>query len=301
MASFCIGSPHKNKSWYDYRVYRNLIDELEALGHTLAVGSKNRIYFLGGPLRDKYPDIGSFDTAANNIALLYCHADKIHSWQGFNHIFVSSLGMKYFLLLRKLKRLDFFGKKYLPVWRKVKVLPPFSSLNHTPEVNDLYACDISFIGSERIRPIVEDILDIVKKYNLNFKIFGYGWDAYQGNKIAKKYWQGTGIPYDDFPILANSSKICLVDHPEDLNREATVSHKYIDLLASKACVISDYNLGVKYGYKGLTYKTKEELKKIVLSLLKDSALRESIKSRQFSLVAKQTTSQAVKEIAKCFL
>ena len=301
MAFFCIGSPHKNKNWYDYRVYQNLIDELEGLGHKYKVGAINRIYFLGAPLRDDYPDVGTFDPLANNIALLYCHADKIRNWHGFNHIFAASTGMKYFLLLRKLKKMDFSGKKYLPDWHKVKVLPPFSSLKNNSTVKKDYSCDISFVGSQRIRPIVEDTLDIVKKHNINFKIFGYDWDAYEGNPIAKDYWQGSGIPYEDFPALANSSKICLVDHPEDLNREATVSHKYIDLLASKACVISDYNLGVKYGYKGLTYKTRAELETMILKLLGDNKLRESIKLRQFSLAERLTTLETVKQIVKRFV
>ena len=103
MSKYCIASPHKDESWYDYRLYVNLIEALERQGHQFQAGAENRIYFLGGPLRKHYPKVGQFDPNANNIALIYCHFQKIFQLTHFDHVFVPSDKVKAHFLKRKWK------------------------------------------------------------------------------------------------------------------------------------------------------------------------------------------------------
>jgi len=300
MTSFCIGSPHKNVNWYDYRVYVNLIAAMESLGFKYQRNSANRIYFLGGPLRDKYTDIDNFEENANNIALMYCHSGSVQTLIPFSKIFVASLGMKIFTLVRKIKKADFYNPRYLKNMTGLTILPPFSSLQPNCDDDARYKCDISFVGNNRVRPIVEDVLGIVSKHNLNFKIYGDDWLNYQGSQNAIKYWAGATIPYEDIPNLAYNSRICLVDHHSEMNREGTVSSKYIDLSMSKACVISDNNWGVK-AFAGKSYKTKADLEKLIIELLAKPSHRNNIIEKQYSLVKQNTTLNAALEISKYFI
>ncbi|WP_371375748.1 hypothetical protein [Thalassotalea aquiviva] len=297
---FCIASPHRNENWYDWRVYNNLKQELQRLGYVYEKNAKNRIYFFGGALLNAYPDVNTFNHNSNNIALVYSHSYAVNSFEGFNHIFVASPTMKKFLWYRKIRRMLKLNFNYIPRYTGIDILPPFSSLTPNVEYRKEYDCDISFVGNIRVRPIVEDILEIVEKHQLDFKIFGHDWQNYQGNKAALKYWQGDVIPYQDIPSLAANSKVCLIDHHQDMKREATVSHKYIDLLMSGGCLICDNNPGA-YQYKGLVYKDKISLERLVLDLIAKRTLRESIRDRQYEKVKELTTANAAKVLALKFI
>jgi len=282
---YCIGSAHTSIYWYEYQIYANLIEEINELGFTYKQKSHNRIYFLGWPLRNNYKDIGEFDKKHNNICLSFSHAQIAKNLNDFDKIFVSSYGMQNFIL----------SKSKI----KCEVLKPFSSLKKTDKIKSNYQCDIAFIGNIRKRQIVEDVLPLINTLNLEFKIFGYDWKSYQGNKQAIKYWQGDVISYKDIPILANSAKIILIDHHSSMNEIQCVSHKYVDLLASNSFVISDFNRDV-YNYKGIIYKNKKELYTLIKKYLYDDKSRQDHKTKQNNIVIENTTKNAAKRIVKEF-
>lgn len=299
---YCIASPHKNVLWYDYRLYENLKTELSLLGYKYKSAAKNRIYFLGGPLRKFYPEVGEFDHSANNIALIYCHAEKLKSLQHFDKVFVSSVGMKRYFELKSLMQFEFLTrKKKFCSAEPIEVIKPFSSLSPTSETDPGFVCDIMFVGTPRIRPIVEAIIPIVQKHQLTFKIIGPGWQNYSGNQFARNLSMRNSVPYNNIPIVANSSKICLIDHHQSMNKIGVVSHKYVDFISSGACVISDFNKDAKTTYKGLCFSSKESLESLVLTLLKDEEQRLTHVNMQLKIAANQTTKNAAISLSSFFV
>jgi len=285
LIEYCIGSKHSSKFWYEYRIYINLIEELEKLGFKYQSNSKNRIYFLGWPLSASYKEIGPIDKSANNIALSFSHADRYSNIELFNKFYVFSQGMQKFFHQKT-------GVNY-------EILRPFSSLTTNETEDERYRCDIAFVGNIRTRQIVEDVLPVVEKLNLDFKIFGYDWTHYRGNPRAIKFWQGDVIPYKDIPLMSHNAKIVLVDHHESMNIMGCVSHKYVDLLASGAFVISDSNNDAST-YNGIIYKNKEQLYELITRYLNDEKARLHQKSKQNTIVKSQTTESAAQTISRNF-
>lgn len=285
MSSYCIASPHTSPFWYEYQIYTNLISSLSKLGYTYTPESHNRLYFLGFPMRHSYPDVPFYNKSCNNLALMFSHPQYYTSKLGemFSNVFPSSPNY-----LSYIKSID----------SKVSatLLKPFSSL--VPSDNEAIPdmkCDIAFVGNTRVRPLVEKIIPIVKKHKLNFKIWGYAWNTYQGNKEAIPYWQGSVIPYKDMPNLAKSAKILLCDHHGTMNQVGVVSHKYVDLLASKAFVIADDNKDIPL-YKGVVFEGEQQ----ILSYLADSKKREDKVEEQYDIVKNLTTDNAAKLISSFF-
>ena len=299
---FSIASPHKSELWYDYRLYINLIEALESLGFKYRKNAKNRIYFLGAPRRHFYPDVGKFDSEANNLALAYCHFEKINSYNEFNKIFLPSIFVKESVLNERRKYSKLFKKNsYLDKVSKIEIIKPFSSLVRENDIADELICDLSFIGSPRIRPIVEDIIPIVKKHNLSFHIYGPHWNAYEGNNLASSFVKASEIPYQDIPKLSAASKISLVDHHQSMNDIGSVSHKYVDLLSSGAFIISDKNKDAIYNYEGICYSSKNELEELVLYYLDNESEREKVLARQMDIVKDNSTIEAARQISKFFV
>ncbi len=295
MISFCIASPHKNELWYDYRLYVNLKQSLINLGFKYEAASRNRIYFLGAPQRQFYPEVGRFDPNANNIAVLYSHAEKLEALAQFSSIFVCSDFVKDYLQNK-------FAVNTAPeLLGNMKVLAPFSSLSPTQKTKPRYNCDISFIGTPRIRPIVEAILPIVQKHGLKFHLFGPNWDEYPGNSSAKDYFVAKSLPYEEIPMLARGSKICLIDHHQSMSEMGAVSHKYVDFIRAGAFVVSDNNKDAVSSYQGLSFDTPESLESLVLSYLERDDLRQQQILKQLSLTATHTTNAAAVTLAQAFV
>lgn len=302
MTDFSIASPHKSDLWYDYRLYVNLIESLESLGYRYRKNAKNRIYFLAAPQRHFYPDVGKFDKEANNLALVYCHFEKIESFSHFNRVYLSSDFMRKQMWKEKLKRLSvLISNKYFGSMSKVEILRPFSSLQPLMEVDERYRCDLSFIGSPRIRPIVEDIIPIVQKHDLSFHLYGPHWQGYKGNPAAVSYRVADTVDYFDFPKVSYNSKISLVDHHQTMNDIGCVSHKYVDILMSGGFVISDYNKDAVKSYSGITYTTPKQLEELVLFYLENDNARLEKQQAQRSLLGNQTTLNAASQLAKAFV
>jgi hypothetical protein len=297
LKTFCIASPHKNQLWYDYRLYLNLKHELCALGYTYRPGAVNRIYFLGGPQRQFYPEVGEFDNKANNIALIYCHAEKLQSISQFNKVYVCSEGIKQFLAMQNLPHLNapFISAS------AIDVIPPFSSLSPAQSTMPRYSCDISFMGVPRVRPALDALLPLLDELNLKLNLYGPGWDNYANNINLEKYWVARQIPYEDIPKLARGSKICLIDHHASMNEIGAVSHKYIDFVMSGAFVVSDYNIDAIQTYKGICFSEKNPLKTIIQTYLQDEQKRKAHVKMQQGLIERQTTKDAAITISANFL
>ena len=285
MTKYCIGSTHKSKYWYEYQIYINLISEFEKMGFKYQPNSLNRIYFLGWPIRKNYSEAGPIDKKANNIGISFSHAQKAENIKAFNKLYVSSTGMQNVIM-----------KKFNI---KCELLKPFSSLSPSNLEDEKYKCDLAFVGNIRVRQIVEDVIPIVEKLNLNFKIFGYDWTHYKGNKKAIKFWQGDVIPYEHLPRLAHNAKIVLVDHHASMNQMGCVSHKYVDSLMSGAFVISDFNKDAPT-YKGITYQNKSQLPKLISYYLENEEERKKQQKKQYEIVQTQTTESAAKIISMNF-
>jgi hypothetical protein len=302
MTSFCIASPHKNVLWYDYQLYVNLKQELQALGFQYRSASRNRIYFLGAPQLQFYPEVGKFDSSVNNIAVLYSHAEKLQALNQFNQVFVCSEGVKRLLNKKRLLGFELFKKdKPFTARTAIEILRPFSSLKPSNHLMPKYDCDISFIGTPRIRPILEEALPIAHAMGLKIKIYGPNWDQYQGNALAMRYWVANSVPYTDIPKLAKGSKICLIDHHESMNQIGAVSHKYVDFVMAGAFVISDNNRDAVRHYKGLCFNKNLPLDTLISKYLEDSAQRRSHVTRQQKIIAEQTTLHAAQKIAEYFV
>ena len=301
MTSFCIASPHKNVLWYDYQLYINLKHELEALGFRYRSASKNRIYFLGAPQLQFYPEVGKFDPTVNNIALVYSHAEKLLALNQFNKVFVCSEGVERLFARKRLKGLEFFKKnKPFTAEQPIEILRPFSSLRPTNHLMPKYDCDLSFIGTPRIRPIVEEVLPIAQAMGLKFNIYGPNWDKYEGNPLAKNYWVANKVPYTDIPKLAKGSKICLIDHHDSMSQIGAVSHKYIDFVMAGGFVISDNNRDAKHHYNGLCFDKNMPLSNLIQQYLGETEKRHKHKQIQQNIVASQTTALAAKQLAEYF-
>jgi len=302
MAKFCIASPHKDEMWYDYRLYINLRNTLEKMGHTYQAGSKNRIYFLGGPQRLHYPTVGKFDNDANNIALIYCHAQKLQRINLFDHVFVPSQQVKDYFVKKKWKeRFTSRTQRKFTTRREIEIIRPFSSLSPTDQKQQKFVCDIAFMGTPRVRPIVEAVLSIVEKHKLDLKIIGPSWGAYPGNPAAKKYCIAKSLPYEDIPLLANSAKIHLNDHHHSMNQFAAVSHKYVDMISAGGFVICDNNQDAKKYYQGETFTDEASLEDLILHYLGDDEARKQKQLEQYQIVKQQTTIQAAHCLARYFL
>ncbi|WP_416305701.1 hypothetical protein [Neptunicella sp. SCSIO 80796] len=302
MTSFCIASPHKNELWYDYRLYVNLKAELVRMGFQYRAASKNRIYLLGGPERYFYHEVGRFDPDANNLALIYCHSEKLKAINHFTRIFVCSDGVRQFLNRKKLYRLEFLQKNgKFSTDQPLDIIRPFSSLEPTLVTRPRYQCDISFVGTPRIRPILEAVLPYVEKHGWKLNLYGPNWDSYGGNPLAQKYWTATNVPYEDIPLLARGCKICLIDHHATMNRIGSVSHKYIDFIKAGGFVISDWNKDAKQFYKGVCFRTPEHLVKQIELYLDAPELREKQKIYQQDIVAQQSTGAVARQLANYFI
>ncbi|WP_395341558.1 hypothetical protein PN836_019535 [Ningiella sp. W23] len=302
MAKYCIASPHKDDTWYDYRLYLSLKQELSGLGHIHQAGAKNRIYFLGAPLKFHYPKVGEFDPSANNIALIYCHFQKIENISQFDHVFVPSESVK-----KKFERKAFLDtltlkkEKAFKTKRPIGIVRPFSSLE--PNDDKLYKleCDIAFMGVPRLRPIVESAVKIVQKHDLSFKIIGADWLAYPGNPDAINYCATDRIPYRHMPAFANSAKIHLVDHHASMKEYGAVSHKYIDLIKGGAFVISDDNPDAREYYRGEVFGNDDELEALILRYLSDHQARSAKVLEQQAICKNQTSADAAYQLAKTFI
>jgi hypothetical protein len=272
------------------------------LGYHYRAGAKNRIYFLGAPQRLFYPEVGKFDASANNIALVYCHPEKLKAVNQFSHVFVCSEGFKHFLSMKKWKNFELFKKeKPFTSQQSIKVIPPFSSLQSTNKTMPRYQCDISFMGVPRIRPALDALLPLVEKMGIKLNLYGPGWHNYPGAGDPEKYWVAKQIPYEEIPMLARGSKICLIDHHDTMNKIGSVSHKYIDFVMSGGFVVSDYNSdAVKY-YKGICFSDKRPLRNIISEYLFDDKKREAHVAMQQSIIFEQTTKNAAEELAACFV
>lgn len=302
MTSFCIASPHKNVLWYDYRLYENLKHELQELGYQYRAASKNRIYFLGAPQRHFYEEVGKFDPDANNIALIYCHSEKLESISQFNKVYVCSEGVGSLLKRKKWKNLEFLkSEKNFTTRQPMGIIRPFSSLTPSTRTKPRYQCDVSFMGTPRIRPILEAVLPLVEEMGLKLNLYGPNWDKYEGNSDASKYWIARSVPYEEIPMLAKGSKICLIDHHDMMNNIGSVSHKYVDFVMAGGFVISDDNKDARNFYKGVCMDDKNSLRDLLSTYLADDALRESHKLMQQDIMQQQSTKAAAIELAKNFI
>ena len=288
--------------WYDYQLYVNLKEELEALGFQYRSASKNRVYFLGAPQLQFYPEVGKFDSSVNNIAVVYSHAEKLQALNLFNKVFVCSEGVEGLFNKKRLFSFELF-KKDKPFTPKhtLEILRPFSSLKPSNHLMPRYDCDISFIGTPRIRPILEEALPIVDAMGLKMQIYGPNWDKYQGNVLAKKYWVANRVPYADIPKLAKGSKICLIDHHESMNEIGVVSHKYVDFVMAGGLVISDNNRDARTYYKGLCFSKNLKLSTLIQQYLADIVKRDTQIAVQQSIIGSQTTHHAALAISKYFV
>jgi len=288
--NYCIASPHKNELWYDYRLYVNLKQEFEKLGYVHCAGAKNRLYFLGGPQRLFYPKVGQFDNNANNIALVYCHPEKLESLEQFDKVFVCSEGFK-----------EYFQNKSFTTKQPIDVIPPFSSLKPIEQNRSRYECDVSFMGVPRVRPALDAILPLVDELGIKLSLFGPGWNNYPGGKSLERYWVARQIPYQHLPQLARGSKICLLDHHDSMNEIGSISHKYVDFVMSGGFVVSDFNQdAIKY-YNGICFSEKRPLKDILLEYLSDEGKRKKHILMQQQIIMKQTTLDAAKKLAENFV
>lgn len=300
MAKFCIASPHKDETWYDYRLYVNLKSMLESMGHVHQAGAKNRVYFLGGPLKKHYPKVGQFDQNANNIALIYCHFQKLHNLRQFDRVFVPSQGaLDYYH--KKASSADTERSSPFSTEHPIEILRPFSSLLPSNKHKPRYSCDIAFMGTPRVRPIVEAIIDIVEKHQLDLKIIGPNWSLYPGNPAAKKYWVAKSVPYNEIPLLAKGAKINLNDHHHNMNAIGAVSHKYVDLISAGGFVLCDNNVDARSWYQGETFTDQASLESLVLHYLSNEEARANKQAQQYEIVKQQTTRNAAHCIARYFL
>ena len=252
-----------NHLWYDYYVREALHKAMKKKGYIHTPGTKNlRIYMLGFPIREEYPDIGKFDKDAYNVAWILGHPNQMKNYnleEMFDKIIISSDCIyqditiaKHQEGMNKLPDNATFGEiSTLTNLHKYHNLDMPSDLDCTNEEleNRDFECDIRFLGSPRPIPgykehgrkIVYDLCPKLADLGFSIEIAGYGWEKAMPQSLQSKLHIRPHVPREEFGRFMRGAKVVLHDHHPMMGEMGMVSHKLIDTIACGAYVVSDYN------------------------------------------------------------
>jgi len=249
--------PRRRLRWGDHWFARDLTTALKSYGAVISNENPRILFHLHGvPLQ-------SIDVPTYNIVWVHSHPDMIsaQTLSMYDHI--------YCLSPRFIKNIDTMGyKAELLVGGTVKQRPyPPPEISH----------GIVFVGNGKKgngRKIIRDILALGGRWIDRLEVWGEGWDDILPQKCIR------GIYFDNkiLAALYASSTVVLNDHHEDMLREGFLNPRILDVMASGGVVVSDAlsTSSDLFGDALITYRTPEDLDKILTKLFEDNSYRDEM-------------------------
>jgi len=262
------------KQWADYWIKRELEQQFTSLGLQVVEESPDiTLHLFGIPLR-KLPE------NTRNIVWVYSHPDLVTpaNLRGYDKIFTKSEAHA-----SKLRAMGY---------ENVSVL--VGATGHTlVECEEMFMeRDIAFVGNARRngRKIISDIGDT--PYNL--KVWGRGWEKL----LLAKYRGGRYFPNEKLNTLYASSRISVCDHHADMAREAFISVRLLDILASGGFAISDQNAAIEgiFGDTVPQYRDPEHLRELLEHYINDPDARRELAERGRKIALRYTWNKAARQL-----
>jgi spore maturation protein CgeB len=146
--------------------------------------------------------------------------------------------------------------------------------------------DLLFVANTRgvRRAIVDDLLPTVHE----LAIYGQGWTA---EIVDPVHVRADHVPNDVLNRYYSSARVVLNDHWPDMRANGFLSNRLYDALACGACVISDEVVGLDETFEGtiLSYKDRDELRRLVDMYLSDAEARRALGERGRAIVLERHT------------
>jgi len=153
-----------------------------------------------------------------------------------------------------------------------------------PDPDPALAHDLVYVANSRgvLRPIARDLLPTER----DLAIWGANWDGLiDGSRIVAEH-----VPNDELRRVYSSAGLVLNDHWDDMREYGFVSNRVYDALACGAVVVSDDVPGLeRFGDAVVTYRTREELERVIDELLADQEGRRARGLRGAELVRTRDT------------
>lgn len=251
------------ETWGDFHFARSLEKALKKRGHGVRIDLLDAWY--EDPLEIDVVivlrGLSPYQPASNHINIMWniSHPDKvgIDEYGNYDHICLAS--EHYVSVLS--------GKTDTPVSPLLQCTDTHVFFQDASE--DVPVHDLLFVGNSRkkYRKIVKDSIE----QGLPLTVYGTRWEGI----IDKRYIQGQYIDNQELHKYYSNCKVLLNDHWPSMGRYGFFSNRLFDAGACGACVVSDEALGMEavFGDAITTYKTPEDLKRIVQQLIADEKLR----------------------------
>ena len=157
-----------------------------------------------------------------------------------------------------------------------------------PDPQEELKTDILFVGSNwhdrtSLRYAIELGFDVA--------VYGYNWNGIIPNHMYKASY----IPNNILNKYYSSAKIVLNDHRPDMKQYGFVNNRIYDATASGALVISDYIEEIEniYGNSIPMYKTKDELKELLIYYLTHEEERKALAQKARNITLKEYTHTTI--------
>lgn len=274
-----VPKTEKVKTWGDFHFAGSLKNALEKRGHGVRIDLLDAWY--DDPMEIDVVivlrGLSQYQTKSNHINIMWniSHPDKvgIDEYGDYDHVCLAS-------------------EHYVSVLSG-KIDTPVSSLLQCTDTHVFFQdrseyapChDLLFVGNSRneYRKIIKDSIE----QGLPLTVYGTRWEGI----IDKQYIAGQYIDNRELHKYYSNCKVLLNDHWPSMGRYGFLSNRLFDAGACGACVVSDEALGMEavFGDAITTYKTPEDLKRIVPQLIADEKLRTDKGRRLKEIVIKNNT------------
>ncbi|MDD9206858.1 glycosyltransferase [Georgenia sp. 10Sc9-8] len=256
-----IGTPTvaERHAWGDWHFASALRDELEELGHKVAIDCRQSWYRPTAALDDVALVLqgrGRYRPNPGQVTMnwIISHpADvTLAELDAFDRVLVASETWA----ARAGRRLRRRPEALLQCTdaRRFRPVEPDPDLRH----------DVVMVGNARgPRPAVAAALD----QGIVPTVYGAKW----AGLLPEGAWRGMYFPNERLPVLYRSAGVVLNDHWPDMVEHAFISNRLFDLLACEANVVSDHVEGMDevFGDAVRTFAEPAELKQHVTEILAD--------------------------------
>lgn len=269
------------KKWGDYNVACDLADEFNrhkgfyaiVISHDFWYSKFNifvDITFLLRGMEEYIPF-----TQHTNILWRISHMEDVSKEEAEKYDIIYTLKSEN--LDEQEKNLPAFAntKFYFPVIRK----------------NKKFKFDILFIGNSR--NIYRNAVKYCIQNGINISIIGSGWEQFVDKKyIVKKCVTNKNVKY-----YYSNSKIILADHYEDMRLAGAISNRIYNITACCGfCICDDVkNIGKIFNDSVPTFKTEEDLIKLVNYYLNNSEKRTELSKKAHEITIKNYTAKIIVE------
>ena len=274
--------PERRLRWGDHWFARELAEALSTRGAVVTTGNPRVLLHLHGvPLREVKGPI-------HNIVWLHSHPDFVssNSLSIYHHIFCLSP--------RFLQRIAKMGRSAELLIGGTAKRPPTTAGEITH--------GLVFVGNGRQgggRKIISDLLSLGDRWIQKLEIWGEGWEGI----VPKRCFRGLYFDNAQLPALYASAHVVLNDHHEDMRLEGFLNPRILDVMASGGVVVSDELASAPqiFGDALLTYRTPDELDKILRRLFEDDHFRAEVRAAGLAAVEPYRFDQVADRIVRHLL